>query len=136
MKGVLTPRVFLLIMVGDVLNTLAELSFKFGAMAPGIHPITVTNLLQFVMGLFSSTGIWLGILCYLVMLFLWITILSKIDLSVAAPMQSTDYLLVPLASLCVLHERISPLRWVGVVLIIGGVYLVSRSTALTRAPHA
>ncbi len=136
MKGVLTPRVFLLILMVDVLNTLAELSFKLGAMAPGIHPITVANLSRFALGLLSSAGIWLGTLGYLVMVFLWITVLSKIDLSVAIPLQSTDYLLVPLASLWVLHERISALRWVGIVLIIVGVYLVSRSAAATRTPRA
>ncbi len=136
MKGVLTPRVFLLIIMGDTLNTLAELSFKLGAMAPGIHPITAANMLPFVVGLLSSAGIWVGILCYLAMLFLWIVVLSKVDLSVAAPLQSTDYLLVPLGSLWVLHEHLSWLRWVGIVFIISGVYLVSRSSASVRVPCA
>ncbi len=126
-KGSVTIPIFLLILAVDVLNVLAELAFKYGAMAPGLHTITVSNFATFIRGLSVSGGIWLGVACYLVMFFCWMTVLSKVELSVAFPFHSLDYLLVPLFSMLVLHERVAGLRWLGIALIIGGVGFVSQS---------
>ena len=134
-RGTVTVTALSLISMVGILNTIAELSFKHGAMAPGIHNVTFANLSSFLRGLSLSAGIWIGVFCYLVMFFLWITVLAKVDLSVAFPLQSIDYLLVPLFSIALLHERVVFLRWLGTVFIIGGVVLVSKSATPERHPR-
>lgn len=59
---------------------------------------------------------------------IWSTILSKIDLSIAVPIASFSYILVPLASIFFLHEEMSLLDWTGIFFILTGVIIVSRST--------
>jgi drug/metabolite transporter (DMT)-like permease len=56
---------------------------------------------------------------------IWSTILSKIDLSVAVPVASFSYILVPLASIIFLGEKVALLRWIGIIFILSGVILVS-----------
>jgi drug/metabolite transporter (DMT)-like permease len=55
-------------------------------------------------------------------------ILSKIDLSVAVPIASFSYILVPVVSIVFLHEQITALRWLGVLFVLVGVVLVSLSS--------
>ncbi len=49
------------------------------------------------------------------------------QLSYALPMLAFGYLPIPFASRFMLKEQLSPLRWLGTILIIAGVVLVSRS---------
>ena len=127
--GTLTWSIFLLIIAVDLLNGLAELCFKKGATAPQIHPVTLSNLPEFGLGLLSSGWLWIGILCYLLMFMLWMTVLSRIDLSVAFLILSMDYLLVPFFSVLFLRESVPLLRWAGIGSIVVGICLTSWSSA-------
>ena len=63
--------------------------------------------------------------CYLVC----VHSISKIDLSVAVPVCSFSYILIPLASIVFLHEKVSLFRWSGVLFILLGVVFVSLSAS-------
>jgi len=125
---------FLLILAVDILNTFAELSFKKGAMATHIHRVILSNFSQFALELLSSGWLWTGILCYLIMFLLWITVLSRMDLSIAFLILSIDYLLVPLFSIVFLKESISLLRWVGIAFVMAGICFASWSAASNKNP--
>ncbi len=125
--GTLSGAIVLLIIAVDILNACAELSFKQGAMATHIHHVALSNLSAFALGLLSSAGVWTGLLCYLVMFLLWMTVLSRIDLSVAFLILSMDYLLVPGFSIIFLKEGVSCLRWIGIAFVVVGIGLTSWS---------
>ncbi len=111
----LTLKIFLLIAANDLLDTAAQLLMK-----KGVHHLfgpASPEMLLF----------WIGLAIYLSNFFLWMYILSKVDLSVALPMASSSYILIPIAAIFFLHEFVSPLRWLGLVLIMLGIYFVSRS---------
>ncbi|MDD4954808.1 MAG: EamA family transporter, partial [Candidatus Omnitrophica bacterium] len=59
---------------------------------------------------------------------IWSTILSKIDLSVAVPVASFSYILVPLTSIVFLHEKINGVRWLGIIFILMGIIFTSLSS--------
>jgi undecaprenyl phosphate-alpha-L-ara4N flippase subunit ArnE len=91
----------------------------------------VTNLydaLLFLKTTFSSGFLWLAFLFIALIFIIWSTILSKIDLSVAVPVASFSYILVPLASIIFLHEKIDMLRWFGIIFILMGIIFVSMSS--------
>ncbi len=111
----LTLKVFLFIVINDLLDTAAQLLIK-----KGIH-----HLLDFPHQDFFL--FWLGVIIYLSNFFLWMKILSKVELSVALPLASSSYILIPIAAIFFLHEFVSPLRWLGLVLIMIGIYFVSQS---------
>ncbi|MOA62691.1 putative 4-amino-4-deoxy-L-arabinose-phosphoundecaprenol flippase subunit ArnE [compost metagenome] len=57
----------------------------------------------------------------------WIIVLTRVQLSWAYPMLALNQVLILLIGWGLLKEPVSPLRWGGVLLIITGVVLVSRS---------
>ncbi len=77
------------------------------------------------------------------LLILWMlsrmALLSWADLSYVLPVTSIGYVLVALASKLLLHEQITHRRWMGILLIVAGVALVSGGTPQTeeeRPAHA
>src|SRR5579859_4653762 len=63
--------------------------------------------------------------------------LSWADLTYVLPATSLGYVLLALVARFALHEQVSPMRWMGIALISGGVSFVAGGPALTshhRAP--
>jgi drug/metabolite transporter (DMT)-like permease len=60
--------------------------------------------------------------------------LSWADLTYVMPATALGYVLLALVARFVLHEHISPLRWLGIVLITAGVGFVAGGPALTEHP--
>lgn len=69
----------------------------------------------------------LGLACYAVSAVLWIAVVSKFDLSLAYPMVSVAYVAVFVASWLLFGEKVSAVRIAGLVLIVAGVVVISRS---------
>ena len=55
---------------------------------------------------------------------LWLYILKQYEFSVAYPLTSISYIIGMAAAIFVFHEAIPLIRWVGVILIMIGVFLV------------
>lgn len=131
--GAITLKIIALIVAKDIIESFADLFFKNGTNATGINNVMLVNLLEFSSRLISSPWLWLGILLYMVNFFLWITILSRIDLSVAFPIASLPYIIVPLLAIFFLHENVNLLRWVGIFIIIAGIVLISKTAGNKEA---
>ncbi len=133
-KNNLTLAVLFLMLLTDICESAAQALMKMGLNKTGIDNVTFANLTEFVVKGATSGYIWLGILIFLINFFMWITVLSRIDLSIAYPVSSFSYILVPILAMISLHEVVNPLRWVGIVLIIAGVYLVAKSAEMKTMP--
>ena len=68
-----------------------------------------------------------GAILYALNFFLWIIILTKIDLSLAVPLGSTTYALIPLSAVIFLHERISMMGVAGIFCVVLGILVLSKS---------
>lgn len=75
---------------------------------------------------FSNPFVILGFASYGVSSICYLMALSKLDLSTAYPMAGVGYVLVMLVSWLFLHEPVTPVRWLGALLIFAGVWLVGR----------
>lgn len=127
-KNHITFKVFLLIIATDINESIAQIFLKKGLNWVGMDNITTGNLADFFLKSFTSPFVWAGMAVFLINFFLWITVLSRVDLSVAFPVGSTSYIYVPLLSILFLHEVMNPMRWAGIILIIAGIHFVSKST--------
>jgi len=76
----------------------------------------------------------LGILLLLAFFASYANALSWADLTYVLPATSLGYVLLALIARFVLHEHVSPMRWLGIALISGGVGFVAGGPALTH-PH-
>lgn len=77
----------------------------------------------------------LGILFLLGFFASYMTALSWADLTYVLPATSLGYVLLALIAKFMLHEQVTPLRWIGILLISGGVGFVTQGPELTRHPH-
>ena len=103
--------IFFFIIANDLLDTTAQLLMKKGIGHPDVHVLMVAA----------------GLSMYVLIFFLWMKILSQVELSVALPLGSLSYVLVPIAANVFLHEHIGFARRMGLVLILAGIYAVSQS---------
>jgi drug/metabolite transporter (DMT)-like permease len=59
--------------------------------------------------------------------FLYLTLLSRADVSKVLPMTAFDYIVVAVLAQVLLAEPVTPARWAGIGFIVLGVFLVSRT---------
>jgi drug/metabolite transporter (DMT)-like permease len=76
-----------------------------------------------------------GILLLLAFFASYMNALSWADLTYVLPATSLGYVLLALVAKFALHEQVSPLRWLGIALISGGVGFVAGGPALTANVH-
>ncbi|MDO9572677.1 MAG: EamA family transporter [Candidatus Omnitrophota bacterium] len=128
-KKKVTLKILLLLITSDVLETAIHFFFKKSALAETeFSVVDLGSAIVFLKAVFSSPFLWAGLLTAATVFIIWSTILSKIDLSVAVPIASFSYILVPVVSVIFLHEQISALRWAGILFILMGVIFVSLSS--------
>ena len=77
----------------------------------------------------------IGILLLLAFFAAYMNALSWADLTYVLPATSLGYVLLALVARFALHEQVSPLRWLGIAMISGGVGFVAGGPALTHHPH-
>ena len=75
----------------------------------------------------SSPWLLLGVALQATFFFMYLTLLSRAQVSQLLPMTALDYVVLALLARIVLAEAVTPARWAGIALIIVGVILVSRT---------
>jgi len=75
----------------------------------------------------SNPWLVLGVALQATFFAMYLTLLSRADVSQVLPMTALDYVVVALLARLLLAEVITPARWGGIALIIVGVVLVSRT---------
>ena len=75
----------------------------------------------------SSPSLLLGVALQATFFLMYLTLLSRAQVSQVLPMTALDYVVVALLARVVLADAVSPPRWAGIALIVVGVLLVSRT---------
>lgn len=110
---------YLLIFVNIVLMVAGQSLWKMGIEREG--GFRLEHALSFL----TSPWIVAGIALYGAATVIWLAVLSRLPLSVAYPLQSLAYVLGMFAAYYWFHEAIPPHRWVGVGIIVLGVFIIS-----------
>lgn len=100
----------------------------------GMEHISLHHLSSMVLVVFHPE-LALGIAFLLAFFACYLTALSWADLTYVLPATSLSYVLVTIMGRLVLHETVSPGRWLGVLLISSGVGFVTRGPANTPKPE-
>ena len=75
----------------------------------------------------SNPWLILGVVLQASFFFLYLTLLSRDDVSKILPMTAFDYIVVASLAYLILNEPVTPARWTGIGFIVLGVFLVSRT---------
>ena len=73
-----------------------------------------------------SPWLWSARVCLGVGLLVWLLVLQRLEVGIAYPMLSLNFVLVTLMARFVFHEPIDARHWLGVGLVIAGVVLLGR----------
>jgi drug/metabolite transporter (DMT)-like permease len=92
------------------------------------------NHLQGVIFAILNPWVAIGILLLLAFFATYMTALSWADLTYVLPATSLGYVMLALVARFVLHEHVSPLRWMGIALITGGVGFIAGGPEITVPP--
>ena len=121
-------KTFLLVVVAVVLGGTGHVM-----LAKGIRPVgdlteaPSGRLGGMVARVLSSQWVIVGVALQAMFFFMYVTLLSRADVSQLLPMTALDYVVVALLAQWALGEVVTPARWAGIGLIAVGVALVSRT---------
>ena len=101
-------------------------------LAFGMHKIGEPGSVAEYFAAFLNPWVAIGVALLVTWLLSQMILLSWADLSYVLPVTSIGYVLTALAGRFLLAEQVSPARWLGTLLIMGGVALVSSTPHDTR----
>lgn len=104
------------VMLAKGMKTIGDLTEAPAAVVGGMVGRAVTN-----------PWVLLGVTLQACFFFLYLTLLSRADVSKILPMTAFDYIVVAMLAQLVLAEPVTPARWTGIGFIVLGVFLVSRT---------
>lgn len=116
---------FLLVVIAILFSVSGELLLKAGMNDLGV--LTFQNLGAMLRRMIQHPKIIGGFAGFGTGAIFWLAAISRVNLSWAYPMLSLGYVLVLLFSSLILKEHVGMARWMGAVVIVLGVYLISRS---------
>jgi len=120
---------YVVILISVVLAAVAQLTLKHGmnqVTALG-GPLDLKAPLAVVRRAGTNSSVIAGLAIFVVSAAFWLVVLSKASLSFAYPFVSLTYVLILVFDRFVLDQPVSAMRWGGVLLIIGGILLISRT---------
>lgn len=85
-------------------------------------------LIDFLTKMVTSFTILGGMALYFFSAVTWLYLLTKLDVSFVQPILALTYVVTPVLAIFFLHEHIPAMRWIGIAVIILGVYLVARTS--------
>lgn len=134
--GSLHFKTYLFILFMVVFGPLGNVLLGKGMKRIGaIHVISLAQLGHLLLRVLSSPTIWAGIAALLSFFVAYMLVLSWADYSYVQPASSVSYAMVALLAHYLLRETISPLRWLGVLIICLGVLVVGYTPPRTTEPR-
>ena len=120
----------MLLLLADAIQFAIMLSIK--KLSPiltgvGLEALSLPGLWGMLIALTASPYFWLGAAGMVASFIVWMTVLSSIDLSLAFPLGSLSFILIPILSVIFLGEAVPGMRWLGIAFIIGGIIMLSMS---------
>jgi len=92
-----------------------------------VDTLRIRHLLRIAGRALVNPWLGLGVLCMAVSFFLFLTLLSRTDLSFVLPATALAYVMSVLGARYILKETIPASRWIGTLIICAGVALITLS---------
>jgi multidrug transporter EmrE-like cation transporter len=115
----------ILILLSVLLNCAAQLLIRKGMLVEG--EVGMQNMLSHLGSMITNVWLWGAMICYALSILLWMSVLSKVEVSYAYPFLSVGYVVSAVAGYALFNENLSPIRIAGIIVICIGVILISRS---------
>ncbi len=114
------------ILISVLTGAVGQVMLKKGMMSLGPLTLTTKDLISTALKIGTNPFVFFGLAIYVGGIIFWLVALSRVDLSFAYPFASLSYVLMMIASWIFFKENITLYRVAGSIVIILGVWLVSR----------
>jgi len=120
---------FIILLIGltSICDTISQLFLKSSINSLHFSINSIKKVFSFIIKLILIPWVWIGFLFSSLSLFIWLFVLSKADLNFAFSIDSMHYIFIALAARLFLKEKVGVLRWVGTILIVAGIAIVTLS---------
>lgn len=116
-----------LILLGVLLNAGAQLALKEGMRRIGHFEFVWANAAPVGWQAATNPFVAFGVALYVLSVAVWLLVLSRVDVGFAYPLLSVGYIVNAVAAYYLFGEDLSLTRVSGILVIVAGVYLVTRS---------
>jgi multidrug transporter EmrE-like cation transporter len=116
-----------LILISVGLSALAQISFKLGISGAWSHPVGAGGVAAELTNSIFTPGVMVGLGLYGLGTLLWLTALSRVDVSQAYPFVGLGFVLTAILGYLFFGEPLSAQKIAGIMVVIGGVWLVAQS---------
>jgi multidrug transporter EmrE-like cation transporter len=116
---------FLLILSSVTLNALAQLLVKKGMTVIGKIDVSISSIGSLIPQLIVNGYIIGGLGSYVVSIFIWFVVLSRVQVSYAYPYLSIGYIITAVAAYLFLGESLSLYKIAGILIICVGIIILS-----------
>lgn len=114
-----------LIALTDLCDTVSQLILKSSINSLDWHINSFKKVFRLVWQLLKTFRIWFGFLFSVISLSIWLFVLSKTELNLAFSLDSMRYIMIALASVIFLKEKVGVARWLGIMCVAAGIFLVA-----------
>jgi uncharacterized membrane protein len=129
-------KTYLLILLMVIFGPLGNVLLGKGMKRIGpVNVGTAATALEFLSRILRSGTIWLGIGALITFFVAYTLVLSWADYSYVQPASSVAYGVVALLAHFMLREVVTPMRWVGILIICLGVLVVGHTPPRTTEPR-
>ena len=122
-----TINALLLLLPAMLITATSQLSFKHGMTQVGELHASVSAFVAILPKMLMNPFIWVGVIGEFSALALYLSVISRVPLSLAYPTLALGYLITALLARAILGEQVTWLRIAGIGVIVFGVALVGLS---------
>ena len=118
---------FWMVLICVLFGVCGQMLLKQGMASTGDVVDEVGEVIPRLLRAATSPVVITGFLCYALSAALWLIVLTRAELSWAYPLLSMGYVIVVVLSRVLFHEAVTPMRFLGTLVICAGVWLISRT---------
>jgi len=119
--------IVLFVLFSTFTNAVAQFLLRRAAVGVGPFNVAFSEPAKFLVRLVGNLYFLPGLSLYVVSMFSWLFVLSKLPVSVAYPLASLGFLMAAAIGFFWGGEDVSWMRVVGILVICAGIFIVSRS---------
>jgi drug/metabolite transporter (DMT)-like permease len=124
----MTAVTLALILISVSLSALAQISFKMGVSGAAMnHSVNAGGVAAGLANSMLTPGVMVGLALYGCGTLLWLSALSRVDVSQAYPFVGLGFVLTAILGYMFFGEPLTPQRIAGIFVVMGGVWLVAQS---------
>ena len=121
-------KFLIILLIGLTFESIGVVMLKKGMEKIGdVKTVSVSEVMRIVKAGATNGSILLGVFFEALFFAILLILMSRSDISLLWPLTGLSFVFATFAAIIFLHEKVSPMRWAGVALVVAGAVLIGYS---------